>query len=402
MSESTATERERRENDPIHLGSFRDETRAWLEANCPSGVRNLPAGEDNTVWGGRNVAFKNEDQRVWLERMAAKGWTVPEWPREYGGGGLSQDEAKILAEEMKRIGAHPALSSLGIWMLGPALLKFGTHDQKREHLPKIARGEIRWAQGYSEPGAGSDLASVQMRGVDMGDHFLINGSKIWTSYGDKCDMIFALVRTEPDAPKHQGISFLLIDMADPGVSTRPIRLISGESTFTQTFFDNVKALKQDLVGERGGGWNVCQYLLSFERAMMAAPPTSNRAPETVAERAARVLGSSALTKTGALRADILQYEMDSWIMRIALERNRDLAKAKELPPTAASALKLFGTELTKKRAELLMAVDGAAAFDTHAVASNDWLWAPVLTIAGGSSEIQLNVIAKRALGLPGA
>lgn len=402
MSESTADVREGRDDAPAHLNAFRDETRAWLEANCPPGVRNPPEGEDNTVWGGRNVVFKNDDQRLWLERMAAKGWTVPEWPKAYGGGGLSSDEAKVLGQEMKRIGAQPALSSLGIWMLGPALLKFGTEAQKLEHLPKIARGEIRWAQGYSEPGSGSDLASVQTRGVDMGDYFLVNGSKIWTSFGDKCDMIFALVRTEPDAPKHQGISFLLLDMADPGVTTRPIRLIYGDSSFTQTFFDDAKAPKKDLIGERGGGWKVCQYLLSHERSMMAGPQTSNRTPETLSAHAVRVLGPGELARSGALRADILQHEMDAWVMGIAMERNRDLAKANELAPTAASFLKLSGTELAKKRAELLLAVDGVGGFDAHAAASQDWLRTPVLTIAGGSSEIQLNVIAKRALGLPGA
>jgi acyl-CoA dehydrogenase len=397
--------------DPDHGGSadaaakleaFRGETRAWLEANAPPGALKPPVGTEETVWGGRNPVFANDDLRIWLERMAAKGWTVPEWPRQYGGGGLSKDEAKVLAEEMKRIGARPPLTSLGIWMLGPALLKFGTEDQKLEHLPRIARGEIRWAQGYSEPGAGSDLASVQTRGEDMGDHFLVNGSKIWTSYADKCDMIFALVRTEPDASKHLGISFLLIDMADNGVSTRPIQLISGESPFTQTFFDNAKAPKKDLIGERGGGWEVCKFLLAHERQMMGSSPMSSTAHETVAQRARRVLGEDELARQGALRADILQYEMDAWVLGIALERSRDQAKAKQGSPTAASEFKLFGTELGKRRAELVLAVDGAAGLDAATPAANDWLRAPIGTIAGGSNEIQLNIIAKRALGLPGA
>jgi acyl-CoA dehydrogenase len=384
------------------LEAFRVETRAWLEANAPPGARKPPVGTEGTVWGGRNPVFANEDLRIWLERMAAKGWTVPEWPRQYGGGGLTKDEAKILAEEMKRIGARPPLTSLGIWMLGPALLKFGTEAQKLEHLPRIARGEIRWAQGYSEPGAGSDLASVQTRGEDMGDHFLVNGSKIWTSYADKCDMIFALVRTEPDAPKHLGISFLLIDMADNGVTTRPIQLISGESPFTQTFLDNAKAPKKDLIGERGRGWEVCKFLLAHERQMMGSSPMSSTAHETVAQRALRVLGEEELARAGALRADILQYEMDAWVLGIALERSRDQAKAKQGSPTAASEFKLFGTELSKRRAELVLAIDGVAGFDVASPAANDWLRAPIGTIAGGSNEIQLNIIAKRALGLPGA
>jgi acyl-CoA dehydrogenase len=179
------------------LEGFRAETRAWLEQNAPAGIRDLPEGEENTCWGGRNYVFKSEDQRLWLERMAAKGWTVPEWPRAYGGGGLSKDEAKILQQELRRIKAKEPLESLGIWMLGPALLKYGSEAQKLEFLPDIARGKIRWAQGYSEPGAGSDLASLATKAVDDGDDFIVNGSKIWTSYGDKCDWIFALVRSEP-------------------------------------------------------------------------------------------------------------------------------------------------------------------------------------------------------------
>ena len=184
-----------------NLETFRKETRAWLEANCPPEMRRPTQTEDDTCWGGRRWTFKSEAQRQWLERMAAKGWTVPEWPREYGGGGLSRDEAKILRQEMRALGCRSPLDSFGIWMLGPALLKYGTEEQKREHLPKIARGEIRWCQGYSEPGSGSDLASLQTRAEDKGDQFLVNGSKIWTSYADKADWIFCLVRTDPNAPK---------------------------------------------------------------------------------------------------------------------------------------------------------------------------------------------------------
>ena len=206
------------------LDTFRKETRAWLEANCPPEMRKAAIGEDDTCWGGRRWKFKSEAQRLWMERMAARGWTVPEWPKEYGGGGLSRDEAKILRQEMAALGCRSPLDSFGIWMLGPALLKYGNEAQKKEHLPKIARGEIRWCQGYSEPGAGSDLASLQTRAELQGDHFIVNGSKIWTSYADKADWIFCLVRTDPNAPKHEGISFILFDMESAGVSAKPITL----------------------------------------------------------------------------------------------------------------------------------------------------------------------------------
>ena len=244
-------------------GIFRNQVKSWLEANCPPGARNIVHSASSSFWGGRNPEYPSEDRKLWFERMAERGWTVPGWPKEYGGGGLDAAQARILAEEMDRIKAAIPLQSLGIIMLGPALMKFATEEQKREHLPKIARGEIRWAQGYSEPGAGSDLASLQTRAQDRGDHFLVNGQKIWTTYGHKCDMIFTLVRSDPDAPKHQGISFLLIDMASPGVEARPLRQLSGNTNFSETFFTEVRVPRGNLVGELNRGWDVAKYLLTF-------------------------------------------------------------------------------------------------------------------------------------------
>ena len=234
------------------LEGFRAETRAWLEANCPAEMREPMRDESDACWGGRNPEFKSEAQQLWMERMAARGWTVPDWPTAYGGGGLSPAETKILKQEMARIGARNPLMSFGISMLGPALLKYGNEAQKKRFLTEIARGEIRWCQGYSEPGAGSDLAGLQTSAEDRGDHFLVNGQKVWTSYADKADWIFCLVRTSKES-KHNGISFLLFDMASPGVSTKPILLISGNSPFCETFFDDVQVPKDQLVGELNKG-----------------------------------------------------------------------------------------------------------------------------------------------------
>jgi acyl-CoA dehydrogenase len=221
----------------------RGELRSWLEANCPAEMR-LPArGDEDVCWGGRNFVFQSAAQKLWLERMAARGLTAPTWPTDCGGAGYSQTEATILAQEMHRIDARPPLVSFGISMLGPALLKFGTAEQKRFHLNLIARGQIRWCQGYSEPNAGSDLASLRTKAEDRGDHLLVNGQKIWTSYADKADWIFCLVRTDPTAIKQRGISFILLDMASKGVSTKPIALISGNSPFCETFFDDVEVPK---------------------------------------------------------------------------------------------------------------------------------------------------------------
>ena len=389
------------------IESFRAETRAWLEANCPAEMRTPVARDSDVCWGGRNCQFSSEAQKLWLERMGAKGWTVPEWPTQYGGGGLSRDEAKVLASEMRRITARSPLSSFGIWMLGPALLKYGNEAQKLEHLPKIARGEIRWCQGYSEPGAGSDLASLRTSAEDMGDHYLVNGQKVWTSYADKADWIFCLVRTDPTAAKHLGISFLLFDMASPGVSTSPIRLISGASPFCQTFFDNVKVPKENLMGVAGKGWDIAKYLLTHEREMIGDMDSAGR--DTVSQIARKTLGMEAniLADTG-LRTDIVRHEINAWAFALTMERVKDEAKAGQGVGALSSMLKYYGTELNKSRQELLMSISGTdgLAWEGPAEGEGDlargWLRSRANSIEGGTSEINLNIIAKRVLELPGA
>ena len=254
-----------------NLEKFREETKEWLDKNCPPSMRSgadpkIPVDE---VWGGRNAEYKNPESKLWLDRMGEKGWTMPTVPKEYGGGGLSKDEVKVLNEELFRIGAKQPLLSFGIWMLAPVLLEYGSEEQKKEHIPKIIKGEIRWCQGYSEPGSGSDLASLATKAEDIGEKFLVNGQKVWTSYADKADWIFALVRTGPKEPKHDGISFLLIDMATKGVSTKPITLISGKSPFCETFFDNVEVPKGNLIGELNAGWTIAKKLLQHERAFIS-------------------------------------------------------------------------------------------------------------------------------------
>jgi alkylation response protein AidB-like acyl-CoA dehydrogenase len=383
------------------LPQFRAELRQWLEENCPPGARNIPLRPENTFWGGRNPAFPSEDRKVWFERMAQLGWTVPTWPMRYGGGGLEPAQSRILAEEMKRIDAVMPLQSLGILMLGPALLKFGSEAQKLEHLPAIARGQIRWAQGYSEPGAGSDLASVQTRAQDMGDHFLVNGQKIWTSYGHMCDMIFTLVRTDPEAPKHQGISFLLIDMAGPGVEARPIRQMSGNENFSETFFSDVRVPKTNLVGELNRGWDVAKYLLTFERTTMGNAG-SGAEGESLEEAALRMLGRAGLAREPALRQEIAETLIETWTARIATQRLFDQGAAGSISPFSPSVLKLLATELETRRTRAMMAIGGFDHLEAAGSAAYKWLDAPTNCIAGGSNEIQLNILAKRALSLPEA
>jgi acyl-CoA dehydrogenase len=389
------------------LDTFRIETRAWLASNCPPSMR-LPLEDDeDRCWGGRNWKFKSEHQKLWLERMAARGWTAPAWPKEYGGGGLSRDEAKVLREEMRAINARSPLDSFGIWMLGPALLKYGTEEQKKKYLPEITRGEIRWCQGYSEPNSGSDLASLQTRAEDKGDHFLVNGQKVWTSYADKADWIFCLVRTDPSAPKHNGISFVLFDMQSPGVSTRPIVLISGKSPFCETFFDDVRVPKENLVGELNKGWDVAKYLLTHEREMISGIGLSAGRP--LGHVAADTVGTDdGLLADPLLRGQIAAFDIDAAAFQLALERVGDLAKAKQAHPAMSSMLKYYGAELNKRRHELVMSAGGSDALEWEGERSRggdrarSWLRTKANSIEGGTSEVQLNIIAKRLLELPGA
>ena len=383
------------------LDDFRSETRAWLEANCPPEMREPMRDESDACWGGRNPVFKNEAQKVWMERMAERGWTVPDWPKDYGGGGLSAAETKILKQEMARIGARNPLMSFGISMLGPALLKYGSEAQKKRFLPEIARGEIRWCQGYSEPGAGSDLASLQTKCEDKGDHWLVNGQKVWTSYADKADWIFCLVRTDPQAPKHQGISFLLFDMASPGVSTRPILLISGYSPFCETFFDDVTVPKDQLVGDLNKGWDVAKYLLGHEREMISGMGLGGQTGS---------LGEAlkeAVKADPVLRADVARFDVDSLAFRAMSERFIDELKAGLAHPAQPSMMKYAGTELNKARHELVMAAGGSSALEwesersRNGKAAREWLRTKANSIEGGTSEIQLGIIAKRILQLPG-
>lgn len=391
------------------LETFRKETRTWLEANCPLGMRRPLEGEEDTCWGGRKWKFQSDAQRLWLERMAAKGWTVPEWPAEYGGGGLSRAEAKILRDEMRALGCRSPLDSFGIWMLGPALLKYGNEAQKREHLPKIARGEIRWCQGYSEPGSGSDLASLQTRAEDRGDYFVVNGSKIWTSYADQADWIFCLVRTDTKAPKHEGISFVLFDMESPGVSTSPILLISGKSPFCQTFFEDVAVPKDNLVGQLNKGWDIAKFLLTHEREMIGGMGMTGGRHRSLGEVAADTVGMEDGTLADPLlRGQIASFEVDSWAFALTLDRVGDLFKSGSAHPAVSSMLKYYGAELNKRRLELMVAAGGSDALEWEGSRSRDgstvrsWLRSKANSIEGGTSEVQLNIIAKRILNLPGA
>ena len=391
--------------DPIE--TFRAETRAWLEENCPREMREPIRSEADVVWGGRRAEL-SDAQRRWLDAMAARGWTTPDWPRAYGGGGLSPAQTKALRAEMARLGCRNPLNSFGISMLGPALLKYGTEAQKQEHLPPIVRGEIRWCQGYSEPNAGSDLASLATRAEDAGDHFRVNGQKVWTSYADKADWIFCLVRTDTSS-KQGGVSFVLFDMETPGVSTRPILLISGSSPFCETFFDDVSVPKANLVGELNRGWDVAKYLLGHEREMISGMGLGG-AETPLSRIALAAVGATADGRLDdpVLRAEIAMFDIRAAAFRAMSERFMDELKAGRTHSAQPSMMKYYGTELNKRRHELAMSAGGSDALvwegdrSSGGAAARTWLRTKGNSIEGGTSEIQLNIVAKRILDLPGA
>ena len=388
--------------------AFRHDIAAWIEANCPAELRSGAMLEDRIVWGGKRWVFSNPAQKVWLDAAISRGLTAPRWPVELGGAGLSRAEEKIYRAELARLQAPSPLESFGLWMLGPALLEFGTPEQKAHHLPPITRGEIRWCQGYSEPGAGSDLANVQTRAEDMGDHWLINGQKIWTSYADQADWIFALVRTDRDAPKHKGISFMLIDMASPGVTTRPIRLISGKSPFCETFFDNVRVPKDygpggsSIVGTPNRGWDVAKYLLTHEREMIGGGGAGLLGGRSVGGFLRDLDGA---TDDPVIRSRAMEVDIDTLAFGLTMDRYKDQAESGRGVGNASAMLKYFGTELNKRRHELLMSAGGSEALEWSGPLGDlapDWLRTKANSIEGGTSEVMLDILAKRVLELPGS
>jgi acyl-CoA dehydrogenase len=407
------------------LDAFGQELRPWLEENCPASLRVLAPG-------GAAAAPTQEEQDQWLRAMGGRGFTTPSWPREYGGGGLSKAELQVLNEELGRVGAYaPIVSFFGVSMLGPVLLEFGNEEQKQEHLPRITKGEINWCQGYSEPGAGSDLAGLQCRAVRDGDHYIINGSKIWTTQANVSDWIFCLVRTDPDASKHDGISFILFDLKVPGVTISPIELISGSSDFCQVFFEDVKAEAKNLVGPLNGGWTIAKRLLEHERQTLSGSMGSGSGPVPIVQQKKKsskkkkkveappksLLAESVRSRLGSdgerladpiLRDRVAQYELDALCFGLSMRRSGEEARAGHGAGAAASMFKLYASELNKRKFELqmsLMGVDGLGwsgeGFSPEElVDTRGWLRSKGNSIEGGTSEVQLNVIAKRVLGLP--
>ena len=401
---ATAAELDR-PTDPID--DFRQGAREWIAANFPPALK----GRDNTMQAVEGPTELDADEQAWKTAMGDKGWGVPTWPKEYGGGGLTPAEARVLNEELMRVGASNPIGGMGVMMFGPTLLEYGSEEQKHEHIPPIARGEVRWCQGYSEPNAGSDLANLQTFAEDRGDHYVVNGQKTWTSGGQWADKCFALVRTDK-TKKQGGISFLLFDMDLPGVEVKPIRLISGASPFCETFLTDVQVPKRNLVGSEGQGWTIGKRLLQHERQslsggggsagrMLAGKPLHDVAIE------ARGLGEDGRLEDQDLRMRIVRHEMDQRAFLLTLRRAALEAKGGGGPSAATSVMKNIGSRVMQDRAELIIGILGEQGLgaggegfsDTQLEQVRAWLFGKAVSIYGGSAEIQNNIVAKQILGM---
>ena len=392
------------------LEALREETRAWLKKNFPESLKGSSMGLEGEADGSLQGDFE-----LWRQRLAAKGWGAPTWPTEYGGAGLSHPEAKVISKEMGKIGAFnpiPLMAGMGVTMVGPTVLEYGTDDQKSKHLPGIASGEIRWCLGLSEPNAGSDLASLVTKAEDDGDHFTINGQKVWTSGANISQWCGAVVRTDSSAKKRDGISFVMLPMDQAGVETKPIQLISGVSPFCETFFNDARAEKTDLLGDLNDGWSVVKRLLQHERQSQTQAGSGGGGghKKTIADIAKEYVG---VDESGALadpdlRSRLVDHLMDSSAHGLTVTRITAEAKGKVEVSAVASILKNSATRISQTKAELSLEVMGSQGvgwegdqYSTEELdAVRDWLWGKAISIYGGSYEVQNNIISKNILGLP--
>ncbi len=397
--------------EKVELEEFRSEVRGWLAENFPVSLE----GRGPALMGAETIDSKEDDFLVWEKRLGAKGWATPTWPAEYGGGGLSQHQARVLNQEVDRAGAFNPLvrtTGMGITMVGPTILEYGTEDQKQRHIPRICRGEVFWALGYSEPNAGSDLASLSMKAEDKGDHWVVNGQKTWTSGADHAQWIGVLVRTDFEAAKRDGISFLMIDMDQVGIETRPIQLIGGASPFCETFFNDARAEKNEMLGDLNAGWTVGKRLLQHERQSQTGATSGmgggKRKPLEEVAREYVGVDSEGRLADADLRSRLTAHMMNARAHSLTIARVTAEARGNAKVSAAASILKNAASSVSQERAELMLEMMGhnglgweGEGFDKDELnAVRNWLSGKAMSIYGGSFEIQNNIIAKNILGLP--
>ncbi|MCZ2108422.1 MAG: acyl-CoA dehydrogenase [Dehalococcoidia bacterium] len=387
--------------DTAEEASFRQEVRSFIKGNLPSNIRSYGFMEEESD-SERDFLPK------WRKALSSNGWIAPHWPKEYGGAGMTPVEQFIFNEEMAEARA-PQVGGMGVTMIGPILILYGTDEQKKEHLPRITSGEVQWCQGYSEPGSGSDLASLQTRAVRDGDDYVLNGQKIWTSGAHRADWMFCLARTDPDAPKHRGISMLLFDMKTPGIQVQPLITMSGDHVFNQEYFDNVRVPVKNRVGEENRGWYVGAALLDFERSNIAASIGLKHTVNDLIDYVREAKGSNKpLRLTPGLRLELADRRVEAEIARLISYRVISMQRRGQVPNYEASMNKLYRSEASQRVANTAVKVLG-----THGQLYRGEPNAPVRgrfshmylssvssTIAAGTSEINRNVIATRGLGLP--
>lgn len=392
-------------------GDFETSVSDWVADNLPKPLVGVHIDMYGVVSGDQEVRDAFD---LWRQRLAAQGWGAPTWPREYGGAGLTDAQAKIVSRAITKAGSSnpiPYLAGMGVTMVGPTLLEYGTPEQKARHLPGMASGEVRWCLGLSEPNAGSDLASLNTRADLDDDGWVLNGQKTWTSGADKSQWCGALVRTDRSAAKRNGISFLMLEMDQPGIQTRPISLIAGESPFCETFFTNARARKDDLLGELNDGWSVIKRLLQHERQSQTNAPVTSTKTEPLQEVAKRYLGANSdgtLTDSD-LRSRLADHLMDAAAHELTIARIMTDARGGNVEVSAtASILKNSATDVAQGRSELLLEIMGNQGLgwesgeytEEEAQTVRAWLGGKAMSIYGGSYEVQKNIISKNILGLP--
>lgn len=391
--------------DTLEEAAFRHEVRRFIDRELPPELRrrSLPGA----LFGGGSgfESSRQEAMQVWLAKLAARRWTVPAWPREYGGAGMSVVEQFIFNEEMASARAPRGMGGMGVGWVGPAIIAHGTEEQKRAHLPAIAAGQVIWCQGFSEPGAGSDLASLQTRAVRDGDSYVVNGQKIWTSLAHIADWMILLVRTDPLAPKHRGISCLLVDMCTPGITVRPIRNMAGHHDFNEVFLEDVRVPVTNLLGEENRGWYVGASTLDFERSSIATSVNLLTAVEELVRFARDRRGQLSIQT----RLALADRAVEAQLARLLSYRIISLQKRGETPAREAAVVKLYTSELDGRiwsTAMCMLGIHGQLlrqerlAVPLDGFVPRNYLYATASTIGGGTSEIQRNVVAQRGLGLP--
>ena len=388
--------------DSLEEAEFRVQVRSFIKSELPQNLRGAQMGEELDDDAGR------ESLKKWRGALGGRGWIAPHWPQAYGGAGMSVVEQFVFNEEMAEARA-PQVGGMGVQMIGPVLIRYGTEEQQKEHLPRITSGEVQWCQGYSEPGSGSDLASLQTRAVRDGDDYVINGQKIWTSGAHRADWMFMLARTDPDAPKHRGISMMLLDMKSPGISVQPLITMGGDHVFNQEFFDNVRVPARNLVGEENRGWYVGAALLDFERSNIAGAIGHKHFVNDIVALVKSLPAANPLAhRLKRVRTELAERAVEAEIARLISYRLITIQKRGGIPNYEASMNKNYGAELSQRIASTGMHLLGMLGGLSHnselaplrGRINHVYLSSVASTIAAGTSEVNRNVIATRGLGLP--